>query len=103
MDLYSKGAHIRGGRPVIRGFTVNTLAVYASPTRDKSGDIGHTRTRKGQVLAGQQQFVSYKCLVKDGSGRGVTLLPGTTFLHVNRPLFIILRELAIVRIFLQFA
>ncbi len=42
--------------------------------------------REGQVLARSTGITfSYKRSAKDGSGERVTLLPGTTLLHINRP------------------
>ncbi len=43
--------------------------------------------RQGQVLARSTGTTfSYKRSVKDSAGERVTLLPGTTLLHINRPL-----------------
>ena len=65
---------------------INTLAIFVSPTRDTSGHIEHATRGPRFWLGKQGQLFSYKRSIKDGSGRRVTLLPGTTFLHVNRPL-----------------
>ena len=75
---------MEGGEPIC--FHINTLAVFPSPTREKSGHIENARTERAKFWLGQQgQLFSCKRSVKDGSGCGgwrVTLLPGTTFLHV---------------------
>ena len=44
-----------GGVATLRGvqnvFHINTLVVFGSPTKDKSGHREHARTQEGQVFA----------------------------------------------------
>lgn len=35
-------------------FLINTLAIFASPTRDSLGHIENARNREGQIWVGQQ-------------------------------------------------
>ena len=71
------------------GSHINTLAVFASPTRDKSGHIEHAQTWEVQGRQSAGTISSYKCLVKGGSwGGGNLFYQGERFSMWIAPYFL---------------